>query len=154
MGSTRGGPTYGGYVMNIITLKDMTEALEHKLGLNKQKAKKIAEFIMDVFGYETRIVDNILKTDERQIFYMLEAEGFMTTERETNRLCDGREWMTHYWELRNTAILYHTHHQPAKRTKRKIVPVIKKEPQSIYSSVTEDMWTMRKITNQKAIGHF
>ena len=133
-----------GHSMNIITLKEMTEALEHKLGLNKQKAQKIAEFIMDVFGYETRIIDNILKPDQRQIFYLLEAEGFMTTERETNRLYDGREWMTHYWELRKNAILRYTNHKPTRIIKRIIKPVIKKESGSIYGSVTEDMWMTHK----------
>jgi hypothetical protein len=140
--------------MNIITLKEMTNALENKLGLNKQKAQKIAEFIMDSFGYETRIIDNILKPDERQIFYMLEAEGLMTTEREQNRLYDGREWLTHYWELRKTAILYHAHHKPIEQPTKIVQPSIKKEPQSVYSSVTEDMWTMRKIIDHKIIGHF
>ncbi len=132
----------------------MTEALERKLGLDKQKAQKIAEFILDVFGYETRIIDNILKPDERQIFYLLEAEGFMTTERETNRLYDGREWLTHYWELRNNAILKYTNHKTTRVIKKMIKPVIKKESGSIYGSVTEDMWMMHKISDRKVIGHF
>jgi len=140
--------------MKIITLNEMTKALENKVGLNKEKAQKIAEFIMDAFGYETRIIDNILKPDERQIFYMLEAEGLMTTEREQNRLYDGREWLTHYWELRKNAILHYAYHKPVEKPAEIIEPVVKKEPQSVYSSVTEDMWTMRKIIDRKIIGHF
>lgn len=140
--------------MKIITLKEMTKALEHKLGLNKQKARKIAEFIMDAFGYETRIIDNILKPDERQIFYMLEAEGLMTTEREQNRLYDGRDWLTHYWKLQKNTILHYAHY-PQEDTPQKIIePTIKKEPQAVYKSITEDMWMARKIIDRKIIGHF
>jgi hypothetical protein len=139
--------------MRIITLKIMTKALENKLGLNKQKALKIAEFIMDAFGYETRIIDNILKPDERQIFYMLEAEGFMTTERDQNRLFDGREWLTHYWELRTNTIFHHANHKPSALPHIFIESSIKKEPQSIYNSITEEMWLMRKIVDHKIISH-
>ena len=80
----------------------MTNAIKNRLDISDIKAKKIATFIMDAFGFENRIIDNILKPDERQLFYMLEAEGFLTTGRERSRLHDGREWMTHYWQLQHT----------------------------------------------------
>ena len=137
--------------MDIITLKEMTKALEHKMKLNKEKAQKLAEFIMDAFGYENRIIDNVLKPDERQIFYMLEGEGFLTTEREQTRLYDGREWLTHYWELKKKTIRHYAQHQTTLRKTKIIRSSLKKEPQSIYNSITDDMWLMRKIINRKAI---
>lgn len=151
-GTNKSGGLTWDQTNNIITIKEMAEAIEHKLGLPKQKSTKIAEFILDVFGYETRIIDNILKPDERQIFYMLEAEGLMTTERETNRLYDGREWLTHYWELRRNMILHYTHNQSTRVIKKITEPTMRKKTQSIYSSVSEDMWLTRKIHNRKTVG--
>ena len=138
--------------MQILTIKIMTKAIRNKLGVNEQKAKKIAYFVMDAFGYELRIIDNILKPDERQLFYMLEAEGFMTTGRERTRLHDGREWMTHYWHLQQKTIYSYAQSNPTSlllKQKEKIKQ--KLTPQNIYSTLSEDIWFTRKIVDHKAI---
>jgi len=127
----------------------MTNAIKNRLDISDLKAKKIASFIMDAFGFENRIIDNILKPDERQLFYMLEAEGFLTTGRERSRLHDGREWMTHYWQLQHAQIRHFSTH------KKKIFinqstgnkKQSRKTP-SIYSSLSDDLWLSRKILNQ------
>jgi hypothetical protein len=144
----------GGFnFMYIITLKLMTEAIKNKLGLDENKSRKIARFIMDIFGYETRIIDNILNPEERQLFYMLEAEGFLITGREQTRLYDGREWMTHYWQLRKTTIIKFTNSNNVKlntsiiKSSKEIV-----QPQNVYSTLSDDMWLMRKILDQKSLG--
>jgi uncharacterized protein DUF6015 len=138
--------------MQILTMKIMTKAIKNKLGINEPKAKKIASFVMDAFGYELRIIDNILKPDERQLFYMLEAEGFMTTGRERTRLHDGREWMTHYWHLQHHTIYSYAQSNPTSlllKQKEKIKQ--KLTPQNIYSTLSEDIWFTRKIGDHKAI---
>ena len=57
--------------MDIITIKEMTKAIQNKIGMATEEAKKIAQLILDSFGYESRIIDNMLNPEERQIFYML-----------------------------------------------------------------------------------
>jgi len=138
--------------MHILTMNIMTIAIMNKLGISEQKAKKIASFVMDAFGYENRIIDNILKPDERQLFYMLEAEGFMTTGRERTRLHDGREWMTHYWHLQQHTIITYAKSPPIKpifKSKENIKQ--KLTPQNIYNTLSEEIWTTRKILNHKPI---
>ncbi len=141
--------------MYLITLKIMKQAIEHKTGLKNQQAKNIATFIMDTFGYETRIIDNILNTNKRQIFYMLEGEGLLTTTREQTRLYDGRAWMTHYWQLNTAAIRYYSKQNTihsVKKTlkKRKII----KNPSTIYNTLSEEKWLTRKILNREPISSF
>jgi len=127
----------------------MTNAIKNRLDISEIKAKKIATFIMDAFGYESRIIDNILKPDERQLFYMLEAEGFLSTGRERSRLHDGREWMTHYWHLQHSQI-----HRFSKNKKKIIVKQTiqtrkdQRSTQSVYGSLSEDLWLSRKILDQ------
>ena len=124
----------------------MTNAIKNRLDISEIKAKKIATFIMDAFGYESRIIDNILKPDERQLFYILEAEGFLTTGRERSRLHDGREWMTHYWQLQHTQIHQYANHKK-KIILRQTVNTKRgqRSTQTIYNSLSEDLWLSRKI---------
>jgi transcription initiation factor IIE alpha subunit len=124
----------------------MQLAIEHKIGLKTIKAKKIARFIMDTFGYETRIIDNILTSDERQIFYMLEGEGILSTSREQTRLYDGRAWMTHYWQLNTDEIIYYSGHIRQKPENKPLTEQKKsKNPSTIYNTLSEEKWLTRKI---------
>ena len=149
MGSGKKILKTGGIIfMIIITMKIMTEAIKNKLNISEQKAHKIATFVMDAFGFENRIIDNILKPDERQLFYMLEAEGFLTTGRERTRLHDGREWMTHYWQLRNAVIQLYANGgriEPIITKKEKIKEKI--TPTNIYTTLSEEIWLTRKVIN-------
>jgi len=67
-------------------------------------AEEMAEHVLNFFGYGERIIDNMLKTDDRDIFYMLEDLGILKTEREETTLYDGREWRINYWTLKKKYI--------------------------------------------------
>ena len=67
-------------------------------------AEEMAEHVLNFFGYGERIIDNMLKTDDRDIFYMLEDLGILKTEREETTLYDGREWRINYWTLKKSYI--------------------------------------------------
>jgi transcription initiation factor IIE alpha subunit len=133
----------------------MKQAIEHKTGLKNKQAKNIATFIMDTFGYENRIIDNVLNTDKRQIFYMLEGEGLLTTTREQTRLYDGRAWMTHYWQLNTAAIRYYSKQNTSNSVKKSLKKrKIIKNPSTIYNTLSEEKWLTRKILNREPISSF
>ncbi|MBS3748959.1 MAG: hypothetical protein KGY67_04585 [Candidatus Thermoplasmatota archaeon] len=132
--------------MDMITIKIMKQAIEHKIGLRTARAKKIATFIMDMFGYELRIIDNVLTSDERQIFYMLEQEGILSTCREQTRLYDGRAWMTHYWELNTTDILRYSIKSKPQSIKKTLQEKVSAQT-NIYNTLSEEKWLTRKILN-------
>ncbi len=69
-------------------------------------AEEMAEHVLNFFGYGERIIDNMLKTDDRDIFYMLEDLGILKTEREETTLYDGREWRINYWTLKKAYIAH------------------------------------------------
>lgn len=124
----------------------MEKAIHNKIGMRKIMAKKIATFIMDTFGYELRIIDNILNPNERQIFYMLQSEGFLTTCREQTRLYDGREWVTHYWELNYANIFKFTKLEEEKTATITSKKLDKKPDRiTIYSEISDEMWNTRRI---------
>ncbi|UCD14234.1 MAG: hypothetical protein JSW60_02140 [Thermoplasmatales archaeon] len=143
--------------IHIITLNELSKAIIHRLGINKKEAQKIAGYILDIFGYEDRVIDNILDVEERQLFYILEEEGMLTSGREETTLYNGREWLTHYWQLNRNSIL-----KFAKNGGKTIgnvgatrgVSIEASKENNIYSSLSKDMWNARKISRKKPICYF
>lgn len=139
--------------MDLITVDILKQAIKNKIGLHPIQAKHIAQYIMEIFGYETRIIDNILSTDKRQIFYMLEGENILTTSREQTRLYDGRAWMIHYWSLNTSTILRYSiqgRYHPLKET----TPEKKQNPTNIYNTLSEEKWLNRKFTDRDPLATF
>jgi len=134
--------------MNIITLGDLSKAIANRVGIDIEEARRDAGFVMDIFGYDDRVIDNVLDPEDRQLFYILEEEGMLTTEREETTLYDGREWRTHYWVLKKNTILKYARDE-SKRV-RGILPE-RKQPikdisdESIYDELADDMWITRRI---------
>jgi len=134
--------------MKIITLNKLSKAISNRMGIDGIMASRTAGFVLDLFGYDDRIIDNYLDPEDRQLFYILEEEGMLATGREEAILYDGRTWRTHYWQLKKNTILkyamdekkkeemFHTKKQPKKTNKK-----------NIYNTLSEDAWEKRKIEN-------
>jgi len=133
--------------MNIITLDDLSKAIANRVGIGIDEARRDAGFVMDIFGFQDRVIDNVLDPEDRQLFYILEEEGMLTTEREETTLYDGREWRTHYWVIRKDIILKYAQDEN-KRTRsvlsdRQTIEDISDE--AIYDALEEDIWVTRKL---------
>ena len=137
---------YGkGCFMSFITLDDLSKAISNRVGIDIDEAQRDAGFVMDIFGFDDRVIDNVLDPEDRQLFYILEEEGMLTTEREETTLYDGREWRTHYWRLRKDTILRYS--REANGIRKYLID--KKQPvnvsdEDIYGTLEEDLWTTRK----------
>jgi len=132
--------------MTIITLGDLSKAISNRVGIAIDEARRDAGFVMDIFGFDDRVIDNVLDPEDRQLFYILEEEGMLTTEREETTLYDGREWRTHYWRLKKDTIVRYSQEQNGNRN----YLIDKKQPKNysdddIYDNMEEDLWTTRKI---------
>jgi len=103
----------------IVTLEDLATAIASRVDIDIESAMKDANFVMDLFGFEDRIIDNILEPEDRQLFYILEEEGMLITEREETTIYDGRSWRTHYWFLNKETILKYKEEGKRKREERK-----------------------------------
>lgn len=132
--------------MSIITLGDLSKAIANRVGINIEEARRDAGFIMDIFGFDDRVIDNVLDPEDRQLFYILEEEGMLTTEREETTLYDGREWRTHYWRLKKDTITRYSREENGIRN----YLIDKKQPKNVsdedvYDILEEDVWVTRKI---------
>src|SRR5512137_1983626 len=131
--------------MNILTLDDLSKAIANRVGIDIEEARRDAGFVMDIFGFDDRVIDNVLDPEDRQLFYILEEEGMLTTEREETTLYDGREWRTHYWRLKKDTISRYSKERGSERS----ALIDMKQPknvsdQDVYNLLEEDLWTTRK----------
>ena len=140
----------GRIIMNIITLDDLSKAIANRVGIGIEEARRDAGFVMDIFGFQDRVIDNVLDPEDRQLFYILEEEGMLTTEREETTLYDGREWRTHYWVIRKDVIL-----KFAKDENKRVRSVLSDKQtiedisdEAIYDALEETAWVTRKINEE------
>ena len=82
-------------------------------GMRPEDARSIAAHVLNFFGFNERIIDNVLEPDDRDTFYMLEDTGILETERDETTLYDGREWRIHYWMFRKERIFELAHQEAA-----------------------------------------
>ena len=137
--------------MKIITLKLLSKAIANKLEYTTHQARRTAEFLLDIFGYDDRIIDNVLDPEDRQLFYLLQSVGILSNGRDETILYDGREWRTHYWQLERENITKFAH-QPISQqypvdfrgAKRQESPY-----ETVYYTLADDVWATRKTDYQK-----
>ena len=121
--------------MVVVNIKDLTVALDKALSskqLSRDEINRLAERIMDLFGFEDQVVDNRLTPDDRDIFYMMEEAGLVTTIEDDVQVQKGKTWRIYYWILKTDQIL---------RLSGESAKVAEEKPEAdIYESISEDVW--------------
>ncbi|MFQ6020630.1 MAG: DUF6015 family protein [Candidatus Aenigmatarchaeota archaeon] len=125
-----------------ITVGELSIAVMNSVDkkMKEDDARDIANRVMNFFGYSERIIDNILEPEDRDVFYMLEDTGLLTTEREETVLYDGRGWRIHYWLFKKDKI-----RELVRGTKK----VLKQSGEKVEAfdyeeEVPENVWDSRK----------
>jgi hypothetical protein len=88
------------YTAGPVDFDSLAKAIRRSVGhegMRPEDARSIAAHVLNFFGFNERIIDNVLEPDDRDTFYMLEDTGILETERDETTLYDGREWRIHYW---------------------------------------------------------
>jgi len=125
-----------GEEVTVVSMDDVILALRNTLGkkgMSDEDIKKLAEYLLSFFGYTDEVIDNRLTSEDRDVFYMLEEEGFLTTTQEEVHLKKGKLWRIHYWILKKDQIL-----RLAKREEAGIQR--KDECSAVYDDISEDVW--------------
>jgi Family of unknown function (DUF6015) len=94
-------------VLGPVDFDSLAKAIRRSVGhegMRPEDARSIAAHVLNFFGFNERIIDNVLEPDDRDTFYMLEDTGILETERDETTLYDGREWRIHYWMFRKDRI--------------------------------------------------
>jgi len=124
----------------VVTLQDMRLALRAALGgkgISEPDTDKLADYLMNFFGFEDYIIDNVLDAEDRDVFYTLEEEGILRTEREEIYLLKGKMWRIHYWILRKRDIL------ALAREKAEVPHKPEENYTTLYGQMGEEVWASR-----------
>lgn len=94
--------------------------------------RTLADYLLSFFGFQTEAIDNNLDVADRDVFYMLEEEGLLTTRQEEVMIKKGKMWRIHYWILRVERI--------------KTLAKVRGRPTqadafAVYDNLPDDMWT-------------
>jgi len=128
----------------VVTLTDMRLALHAVLGgkgVSQPDTDKLADYLMNFFGFEDYIIDNVLDAEDRDVFYTLEEEGILRTEREEIYLLKGKMWRIHYWILRKRDILALAREKASEPRK------IEESYATLYGQMGEEVWASRNGEN-------
>jgi len=117
-------------------MDDVVLALKNTLGkkgMAEEDIRKLAEYLLSFFGYTDEVIDNCLTSEDRDVFYMLEEEGFLTTTQEEVHLRKGKLWRIHYWILKKDQILRmaRSSEEPKKE---------KDDFSAVYEEISEEAW--------------
>jgi len=122
---------------SVIRIEDLARAIqlsysEKNKYMDKQSAIETASHVLKFFGFDERIIDNVLEPADRNAFYMLEDYKLLTTESEETTLYDGREWRIHYWILNKPIIQEFLNNGKSEEKE--------KDNQNVYENVPAEVW--------------
>jgi hypothetical protein len=121
-------------------MEDVIKALSNtmgKKGMSQEDLEKLAEYILSFFGYTDEVIDNRLTSEDRDVFYMLEEEGFLTTTQEEVHLKKGKLWRIHYWILKKDQIL-----RMANLREDEVGG--SEDPSAVYAQMDDEVWKERE----------
>jgi hypothetical protein len=97
----------------------------------EEDLRTLADYLMSFFGFEEEVIDNNLDVADRDVFYMLEEEGLLTTRQEEILIKKGKMWRIHYWVLRVERIksLARPSNEPADE-----------DGFAVYDDIPDDIW--------------
>jgi hypothetical protein len=84
---------------NVNRIGFLSRAISRRVGVEVKEANLIALRVLNYFGYEDELIDNVLDQDDRRLFYFLQDLGLLGTAWQEEILPTGRTWRVFYWHL-------------------------------------------------------
>lgn len=90
-----------------VTFEVLLSALRRVMGthIEEDALKRIAEYVLNIFGYGTYYPDYRLNQEERNLFYLLEDNGIVMTHEEKMAFPRGGSIRIGFWVLKKRRIL-------------------------------------------------
>ncbi len=95
------------FSMPVVTMSEIRAALRATVGrrgISEEDICALADYLISFFGFDSEVIDNRLDMDDRDVFYMLEEAGLLSTRQEEIHIKKGKLWRIHYWILRTDRI--------------------------------------------------
>src|SRR5438034_11409527 len=125
--------------MLVVAMSEMVAALRatvEKRWMSEEDLRALADYLMSFCGFETEAIDNNRDVADRDVVYMLEEEGLLTTRQEEVMIKKGKMWRIHYWILRVERI---------KALSKPQRPKAEASAFAVYDDLPDDIWN-RQVT--------
>ena len=113
----------------IVTFEILSRAIENRMGVADDVASNVTYRVLNYFGYDDEIIDNVLDQDDRRMFYFLQDVQILKTRWEEVILPSGRTWKYSLDPNVNKIIEYATPPEREEVTEL-----------GLYESLPEDAW--------------
>ena len=93
--------------MPVLTREHLIKALEKTYGTKGMPhgdVEELSDFILSFFGYDDYVLDNVLSSAERDVFYNLEEYDFLEPYREEVTIVKGKVWRVNQWKFKRDKI--------------------------------------------------
>ncbi|EQD43338.1 hypothetical protein B1B_13868 [mine drainage metagenome] len=93
--------------MPVLTREHLIRALGKTYGtkgMPQGDIEELSDFILSFFGYEDYVLDNVLSSAERDVFYNLEEYDFLEPYREEVTIVKGKVWRVNQWKFKRDKI--------------------------------------------------
>src|SRR3972149_2787816 len=120
--------------MPVVTMSEIRTALRATVGrrgMSEEDICALADYLISFFGFDSEVIDNRLDMDDRDVFYMLEEAGLLSTRQEEIHIKKGKLWRIHYWILRVDRIK-----SLAKKGGKDVHP----DAFGVYDEIPDDIW--------------
>ncbi len=117
-----------------VTYDVLLTALRRSFGpkIEEEALERIAEYVLNIFGYSSYHPDYRLNQEERNMFYLLEDHGIVMTQEEKFNFPRGGTIRIGFWILRKKHIF---------ELACPDEPVMCEElPVSVYDTLDQDIW--------------
>jgi len=112
----------------------LSKVIVGSVGMNESAAEELALRMLNYFGYEGEVIDNMLDQEDRRLFYFLQDLKLLKTHWEEAILPSGRTWRIFYWKLNVDHIC---------REVRKLEEGLD-ETVSLYETLPENAWSRER----------
>jgi hypothetical protein len=109
----------------------LAQAIKNKLEVTEDVADDISYRVLNYFGFDDEIIDNVLDQDDRRMFYFLQDVQILSTHWEEAILPTGRTWRVFYWALNTDRILKYA----APKVEDETIEL------GLYDSLPEGVWS-------------
>ncbi len=92
---------------------------------------QVAEMVLNLFGPDNFVLDNVLESTERKFLYFFEELGFVESITDDVVISAGRYWRIHYWILKEDRIIKYLD---------KLKDVKKLNYDEMYKVISDELW--------------
>jgi len=133
-------------------LCEIPEKLEYVIlhlinDMTEDDAKNTAEYVMNFLGYEGRVPDDWLETDDRDSFNSLEDANILKIDYTTVSLYTGRERNVYIWGFTNDFLSGRLEKEIRNRQIKTERLIHEKPETSIYETLSKEQWRRTSINS-------